>query len=105
MCRDENRSASEEESAGKIPGRRFSGGQGGSSIRLRYGELVNYLRRAHGIVLALCSAGLLARPTTAQEKLTLKATLKTVASGYYDPKASPVFRGNAGDTLESQPLI
>jgi acetamidase/formamidase len=42
---------------------------------------------------------------TAQEKLTLKPTPKTVAWGYYDAKAAPVLRVKSGDTVEIQTLI
>ncbi|HJZ62751.1 MAG TPA: acetamidase/formamidase family protein [Candidatus Acidoferrum sp.] len=44
-------------------------------------------------------------PAGAQEKLTLKATPKTVAWGYYDAKAAPVLRVKSGDTVEIQTLI
>jgi acetamidase/formamidase len=41
----------------------------------------------------------------AQEKVTLKATPKTVAWGYYDAKAAPVLRIKSGDTVEIETLI
>jgi acetamidase/formamidase len=41
----------------------------------------------------------------AQEKVTLKATPKTVAWGYYDAKAVPVLRVKSGDTVEIETLI
>src|ERR1043166_4239468 len=41
----------------------------------------------------------------AQEKLTLKATPKTVAWGYYDAKAAPVLYVKSGDTVEIETLI
>jgi acetamidase/formamidase len=41
----------------------------------------------------------------AQETVTLKATPKTVAWGYYDAKAAPVLRIKSGDTVEIQTLI
>ena len=47
----------------------------------------------------------LAKPLTAQEKVTLKATPKTVAWGYYDAKAAPVLRVKSGDTVEIETLI
>src|SRR5437868_14714467 len=45
------------------------------------------------------------RLAEAQEKLTLKATPKTVAWGYYDAKAAPVLRVKSGDTVEIQTVI
>jgi hypothetical protein len=39
----------------------------------------------------LSTAALLGQPTSAQVTYTLKATPKTVAWGYYDAKAAPVF--------------
>src|ERR1700751_3652707 len=41
----------------------------------------------------------------AQEKVTLKATPKTVAGGYYDAKATPVLRVHSGDTVQIDTLI
>jgi acetamidase/formamidase len=41
----------------------------------------------------------------AQEKVTLKATPKTVAWGYYDAKAAPVLHVKSGDTVEIETLI
>src|SRR5262249_15027085 len=41
----------------------------------------------------------------AQEKVTLKATPKTVAWGYYDAKAAPALRVKSGDTVEIETLI
>ena len=46
-----------------------------------------------------------AKRATAQEKLMLKPTPKTVAWGYYDAKAAPVLRIKSGDTVEIQTLI
>src|ERR1700745_1949853 len=46
-----------------------------------------------------------AKGATAQEKLMLKPTPKTVAWGYYDAKAAPVLRIKSGDTGEIQTLI
>jgi acetamidase/formamidase len=56
--------------------------------------------------LALVAAALLL-PSGArgQAKLTLKATPKTVAWGYYDAKAAPVLRVRSGDTVEIETLI
>src|SRR5579862_4739250 len=48
---------------------------------------------------------LVATRALAQEKVTLKATPKTVAWGYYDAKAEPVLRIKSGDTVEIQTLI
>src|SRR5437870_9636480 len=45
------------------------------------------------------------RLAEAQGKLTLKATPKTVAWGYYDAKAAPVLRVKSGDTVEIQTVI
>jgi acetamidase/formamidase len=45
------------------------------------------------------------KAATAQEKLMLKPTPKTVAWGYYDAKAAPVLRIKSGDTVEIQTLI
>jgi len=45
------------------------------------------------------------RGLKAQEKITLKATPKTVAWGYYDAKATPVLRVKSGDTVEIQTLV
>ena len=45
-------------------------------------------------------------PTAAaEEQVTLKATTKTVAWGYYDAKAAPVLRVKSGDTVEIETLI
>jgi acetamidase/formamidase len=44
-------------------------------------------------------------PASAQEKVTLKATPKTVAWGYYDAKAAPVLHVKSGDTVEIETLI
>ena len=44
-------------------------------------------------------------PAAAQEKVTLKATPKTVAWGYYDAKAAPVLHVKSGDTVEIETLI
>lgn len=41
----------------------------------------------------------------AQHKVTLKATPKTVAWGYYDAKAAPVLHVKSGDTVEIETLI
>ena len=40
-----------------------------------------------------------------QEKVTLKATPKTVAWGYYDAKAAPVLHVKSGDTVEIETLL
>ncbi len=42
---------------------------------------------------------------SAQERLRLKPTPKTVAWGYYDAKAAPVLRVKSGDAVEIQTLI
>src|ERR1700745_6725 len=46
-----------------------------------------------------------AKGATAQEKLMLKPTPKTVSWGYYDAKAAPVLRIKSGDTVQIQTLI
>jgi acetamidase/formamidase len=57
-------------------------------------------------VAALASVALFTtHQTGAQEKLTLKATPKTVAWGYYDSKAAPVLHVKSGDTVEIETLI
>src|SRR5215472_14619563 len=43
--------------------------------------------------------------SAAQEKVTLKATPKTVTWGYYDAKATPVLHVKSGDTIEIETLI
>src|SRR6516162_1469606 len=59
-----------------------------------------------GVALAiLVETTWLCGPGAAQEKVTLKATPKTVAWGYYDAKATPVLRVKSGDTVEIQTLI
>jgi len=40
-----------------------------------------------------------------QEKVSLKATPKTVAWGYYDAKAAPVLQVKSGDTVEIETLV
>jgi acetamidase/formamidase len=47
----------------------------------------------------------LSNQATAQEKVTLKATPKRVAWGYYDAKTPPVLRAKSGDTVEIGTLI
>jgi acetamidase/formamidase len=66
--------------------------------------------QAHLLRIAVCLAALtcssaLALRTRAQEKVTLKATPKTVAWGYYDAKAAPVLRVKSDDTVEIETLI
>ena len=60
-----------------------------------------------GVTAAILLAGALSSldVAAAQEKLTLKATPKTVAWGYYDAKATPVLRIKSGDIVEIQTLI
>jgi len=53
------------------------------------------------VLLALITAV----PAVAQEKVTLKATPKTVAWGYYDAKTAPVLHVKSGDTVEIETLI
>jgi len=48
---------------------------------------------------------LTAHVIAAQEKVTLKATPKTVAWGYYDAKAAPVLHVKSGDTVEIETLV
>lgn len=51
-------------------------------------------------------SGLLCTPSAnSQEKVTLKATPKTVAWGYYDAKAAPVQHVKSGDTVEIETLV
>ena len=50
--------------------------------------------------LALCAA-----PALSQETVTLKATPKTVAWGYYDAKAAPVLHVQSGGTIEVETLV
>jgi acetamidase/formamidase len=57
------------------------------------------------IVLLTISCVSSALHTNAQEKVTLKATPKTVAWGYYDAKAAPALRIKSGDTVEIETLI
>jgi len=57
------------------------------------------------VYLAVLMNFLLGLNATAQEKVTLKATPKTVAWGYYDAKAAPVLRVKSGDTVEIETLI
>jgi acetamidase/formamidase len=67
---------------------------------------VNLCRRMVSGVAALASVALFTtHQTGAQEKLTLKATPKTVAWGYYDSKAAPVLHVKSGDTVEIETLI
>src|SRR5690242_12023774 len=63
------------------------------------------IRGARIILIAAISALMPLRGVKAQEKLTLKATPKTVAWGYYDAKAAPVLRVKSGDTVEIQTVI
>jgi acetamidase/formamidase len=44
-------------------------------------------------------------PAVGQKKVTLKATPKTVAWGYYDAKAAPVLNVKSGDTVEIETLV
>jgi len=57
-----------------------------------------------GAVLAVVTV-LTAHVIAAQEKVTLKATPKTVAWGYYDAKAAPVLHVKSGDTVEIETLV
>ena len=59
-----------------------------------------------GVALAiLVETTWLCGPSAAQEKVTLKATPKTVAWGYYDAKTTPVLHVKSGDTVEIETLI
>jgi acetamidase/formamidase len=64
----------------------------------------NKLTGYFGITLAILAC-MSTRTASAQEKLTLKATPKTVAWGYYDAKAAPVLHVKSGDTVEIETLI
>jgi hypothetical protein len=57
------------------------------------------IARLAGLCVSLISAA------EAQEKVTLKATPKTVAWGYYDAKAAPVLHVKSGDTVDIETLI
>jgi len=57
------------------------------------------IARLAGLWVSLISAA------EAQEKVTLKATPKTVAWGYYDAKAAPVLHVKSGDTVDIETLI
>src|SRR5215475_15778289 len=62
--------------------------------------------RLVGLALAILAAtAWLCGPAAAQEKVTLKASPKTVAWGYYDAKTAPVLRVKSGDTVEIETLI
>ena len=61
------------------------------------------MRRKSGLLVALLA--LTVCQSVAQEKVTLKATPKTVAWGYYDAKAAPVLHVKSGDTVEIETLI
>jgi len=61
---------------------------------------VRWILALFAIELLCCSS-----PLNAQEKVTLKATPKTVAWGYYDAKAAPVLHVKSGDTVEIETLI
>ncbi|HET8965614.1 MAG TPA: acetamidase/formamidase family protein [Candidatus Acidoferrum sp.] len=54
---------------------------------------------------SLLGLALLVVPVFSQEKVTLKATPKTIAWGYYDAKATPVLHVKSGDTVEIETLI
>src|SRR5215469_17148778 len=59
-----------------------------------------------GVALAmLAETTWLCGSSAAQEKVTLKATPKTVAWGYYDAKTTPVLHVKSGDTVEIETLI
>jgi acetamidase/formamidase len=53
----------------------------------------------------LLGLALAAVPAVSQEKVTLKATPKTVAWGYYEAKAAPVLHVKSGDTVEIETLV
>jgi len=61
---------------------------------------VKSLRTLAVLSLALASAGFGLEPANAQATHTLKATPKTVAWGYYDAKAAPVWRVRSGGAIE-----
>src|SRR5215467_12714270 len=53
----------------------------------------------------LLGLALSAAPALSQETVTLKATPKTVAWGYYDAKAAPVLHVKSGGTVEVETLV
>src|SRR5215467_3242886 len=59
-------------------------------------------RASIAALLGLCLFSALGR---GQEKVTLKATPKTVAWGYYDAKTAPALHVKSGDTVEIETLI
>src|SRR5262247_1556941 len=61
--------------------------------------------RLVGLALAILAATAWLCGPAAQEKVTLKATPKTVAWGYYDAKTTPVLHVKSGDTVEIETLV